>query len=73
MDVVREMVSSREQRKPGMLRGQSQGKKAVSEEPSVGGLFSGLEMQSEVSLLLEELYDGLADRASPERVGGMPL
>ncbi len=45
---------------------QTHGKDEVSEML----MFSGLETQSEISLLLDELYGGLSGRASLERVGG---
>ena len=53
-------------RGPSMFWRQTHGKDEVSEML----MFSGLETQSEISLLLDELYGGLSGRASLERVGG---
>ncbi len=47
---------------------QTHGKDEVSEML----MFSGLETQSEISLLLDELYGGLSGRASLERGGRRP-
>ena len=59
MDTTRETFCSGAQRELDMPLGQSHEKNEVSEMR----MFSGLETQSEISLLLDELYGGLWDRS----------